>query len=468
MASQKVDPVGFTGFAVTAMNTGVDGLVYLGNPIYSQLKCRNIGDNPIAKFQSIICVGREGDTLLISASIGLSQIMGNLNSDLIPATDNVYRLGTASYRWSEIHAVLAYLDIIAQSLIPENDNALNLGSALYRWAGLYVANLYAGTLKQDLACDAGIKLDGVDLSEWRHPSDLTKLDGADIYNSAFLTDTMHGSRGGGTLHAVASALAAGFMSATDYSTLYSHKTRHQDGGLDEISVTGLSGLLADDQHVQDAEVTAVAVAKSILTEQGDIFYASAPSTPAALPHGSAGQALLSGGHGANPYWGPGLTESGELSNTPVSDTSELGITNRYYAFWTLPATYKWYMVTGIEWKNGSAVSGNVMCGVDIVNAVPPTLAPVVLVACGAQIAQSGTNAVQRNSQIASKVIRAGTIIGIWIHPSTTAGKYRLLAGSAQNDNKVIAYTADPANGDVTAWSAMGYNFYIKIYVRGIN
>jgi len=38
------------------------------------------------------------------------------------------------------------------------------------------------------------------------------------------------------------------------STFTAHKTRHQDGGADEISVTGLSGLLADDQHVLDAEV----------------------------------------------------------------------------------------------------------------------------------------------------------------------------------------------------------------------
>ena len=41
-----------------------------------------------------------------------------------------------------------------------------------------------------------------------------------------------------------------------------HKTSHQDTGSDEISVTGLSGLLADDQHVLDAEVTAVAIAST--------------------------------------------------------------------------------------------------------------------------------------------------------------------------------------------------------------
>jgi hypothetical protein len=44
------------------------------------------------------------------------------------------------------------------------------------------------------------------------------------------------------------------------------------------------------------------MAKSVLTEQGDILYASAASTPAALAHGNAGQVLQSGGHAANPSW----------------------------------------------------------------------------------------------------------------------------------------------------------------------
>ncbi len=39
-----------------------------------------------------------------------------------------------------------------------------------------------------------------------------------------------------------------------------HATRHQDTGVDEISVADLAGLLADDQHVLDAEVLLVAAA----------------------------------------------------------------------------------------------------------------------------------------------------------------------------------------------------------------
>ena len=39
-----------------------------------------------------------------------------------------------------------------------------------------------------------------------------------------------------------------------------HKASHENAGADEVSVVGLSGLLADDQHVLDAEVLAVAAA----------------------------------------------------------------------------------------------------------------------------------------------------------------------------------------------------------------
>ena len=47
---------------------------------------------------------------------------------------------------------------------------------------------------------------------------------------------------------------------------------------------------------------AAKVPKSLLTEQGDVIYAAAVATPAALPHGIVGQVLQSGGHGANPSW----------------------------------------------------------------------------------------------------------------------------------------------------------------------
>ena len=47
-----------------------------------------------------------------------------------------------------------------------------------------------------------------------------------------------------------------YIVSTDNCT--AHATTHENAGDDEVSVTDLSGLLADDQHVLDAEVLAVA------------------------------------------------------------------------------------------------------------------------------------------------------------------------------------------------------------------
>jgi len=44
------------------------------------------------------------------------------------------------------------------------------------------------------------------------------------------------------------------------------------------------------------------VPKSLATEQGSVFYASAANTLVELLHGDAGQVLQSGGHAANPSW----------------------------------------------------------------------------------------------------------------------------------------------------------------------
>ena len=52
-------------------------------------------------------------------------------------------------------------------------------------------------------------------------------------------------------------LAAGVPSWAALAAPAAHAASHQNGGGDEISVAALSGLLADDQHVLDTEVTAV-------------------------------------------------------------------------------------------------------------------------------------------------------------------------------------------------------------------
>jgi len=71
------------------------------------------------------------------------------------------------------------------------------------------------------------------------------------------------------------------VDASGKLTLGAHASTHQNGQTDEISVTGLSGLLADDQHVLDDEVTAVAVARSIF-EAHSLLVAISDNTPIVL------------------------------------------------------------------------------------------------------------------------------------------------------------------------------------------
>ena len=44
------------------------------------------------------------------------------------------------------------------------------------------------------------------------------------------------------------------------------------------------------------------IAKNLLTQQGDIIYASGVSTPTVLHPGTDGQVLTTKGSGANPIW----------------------------------------------------------------------------------------------------------------------------------------------------------------------
>ena len=91
---------------------------------------------------------------------------------------------------------------------------------------------------------------------------------------------------------------------TDSRTPSSHASSHENAGGDEISLAGLSGDPAD------------TINKSVLTEQGDVLYASGVGTPAALPHGNAGDLLTSGGDGANPAWAAPAGGGGGSAGTP--------------------------------------------------------------------------------------------------------------------------------------------------------
>ena len=74
-----------------------------------------------------------------------------------------------------------------------------------------------------------------------------------------------------------------------------HKTRHQNSGDDEISVAGLSGTLADDQHVIDSEALAAAEAGAVsVATANKLVKRDAQGQAAFAAPGAAGEALIKG------------------------------------------------------------------------------------------------------------------------------------------------------------------------------
>lgn len=164
--------------------------------------------------------------------------------------------------------------------------------------------------------------------------------------------------------------------------------------------------------------------------------------------------------------------SAEASTTPVADDSENAgsvQTGKRYAFFTLPTTEKYYKITGIEWKNGTVVGGNVFAGVEYVDASPPVLANTLRAASMQPIAQSGTNAVQRGSVISSEIIASGTTLGVYFISDSATAKFRFLANQSSSNRlkAAVSGTVDYSNGDSTAWTSNGSPFYLKVYYRGI-
>jgi len=169
-----------------------------------------------------------------------------------------------------------------------------------------------------------------------------------------------------------------------------------------------------------------------------------------------------------------ITEQSEENTTPVTDGAEFNPTaaTRYYSHFTLPTTYPVYHITGIEWKNGTAVAGNVTCGIDAINADPPTVDSTPLMALGSNIAQSGTSAVQRNSQIASNLIRGGTVCGAWVAFSSASATVRRLTSSDSQKRTKTTSSSDnetPNASNVTVFNTATTNeVYLKVYYVGYN
>jgi hypothetical protein len=150
--------------------------------------------------------------------------------------------------------------------LAETKTALGLGSAAYTASTAYVTHALA-TAANDFLVASG--------------------SGAFVKKTLAETQTVLGL--GSAAYTASTAYAVAAKGVTNGDT---HDHSGGDGA--QIDHGGLGGL-SDNDHTQYT-------LKATLTEKGDIYYASAASTPAALAHGNAGDILQSGGHDGVPSW----------------------------------------------------------------------------------------------------------------------------------------------------------------------
>jgi len=81
-------------------------------------------------------------------------------------------------------------------------------------------------------------------------------------------------------------LKTGDTPSWDAPAAAAHKASHENGGTDEISVAGLSGLLTDDQHVLDAEVYALIATHTAIATAHHTKYTNAEAKAAAVLAGA--------------------------------------------------------------------------------------------------------------------------------------------------------------------------------------
>jgi len=165
------------------------------------------------------------------------------------------------------------------------------------------------------------------------------------------------------------------------------------------------------------------------------------------------------------WWKLENTEESQVSSKAIAGTTTIGGGVTPYYNITLPTTYNFYLITGIEWKNGATVAGDVTCGVDLLDANPPVTDQTQLLGV-VTVAQSGANSIQRTNLIVSEPIRGGSNIGVWFNRSNGTATFSFLAAPDINNNwRAISYTTSPATSSSNAFQDTN-DYYIKVYYRG--
>jgi hypothetical protein len=168
---------------------------------------------------------------------------------------------------------------------------------------------------------------------------------------------------------------------------------------------------------------------------------------------------------ANDTWEfPEITESSELSSGSTSSGGNtLGNGQRRYngdGGLTFDSTYKFYIITGLEYRTPNSGASTFVLGVDVINA---GLASTPLAAIAAEKLSPSNDTVYKITEVSSRVLYPGTVVRSWVQftGTTISG----LSGSDAN-SKTVAYSATPPFSNNNAWLGASTGPAIKIYYRG--
>lgn len=208
--------------------------------------------------------------------IARSDLVGIADNDLVEiddsdAADNDYGKFTANglegRSYAEVKADLDLeigTDVLAEQTIGVADNnLLEVDDAGPPAAGQYArftANGLEGRTEAEFKGDFNLEL-GTDVLAQQTigiaDNNLVEVDGPGAGAPAsgeYAKWTANGLEGKSKAEHLSDLNVADGADVTGNNAPQAHKTSHQNTGGDEVSVVGLSGLLADDQHVLDAEV----------------------------------------------------------------------------------------------------------------------------------------------------------------------------------------------------------------------
>ncbi len=161
----------------------------------------------------------------------------------------------------------------------------------------------------------------------------------------------------------------------------------------------------------------------------------------------------------------------EQSSSPITDDAESDINQGFFSAQlpvTLPTTEEMYMLTAIEWKNGTTINGSAIGIAYMADAVPPIKDHILVIAQTPLTAQSGSGVVQKVSFDSCVIVKGGSIIHVGVYSNSATGTYRKRTGGTASYKKSLGTVTGIAHTDLTTWINTGLDMYIKLYYKGVH